>query len=157
MNEHEKQIIIEFADCVNYVFVDDDYADEWYGYVAYGADEIKQYCIDYGLSFEEIRMVFDLFKDIDFNIGNYYKITLELKNTIFYFYSKFKDVNMTQKYIDFLETMKLDCYDVEELEHYINDIIYCIKKNGIQILEELTEFSFLDSLERIVELNANTQ
>lgn len=152
MNGKEKQLIIEFVDCVNDIFgdysFDDECSDE---YVAFGANELKKYCIDYDLSLEEIKMVHDLFKNINFNVADWIKITLSITNSIFYFYSQFRDVDMTIDYIYFLQSVRFEYEYSTEVEDYINDIVDYVKKHGIEILEENKHLDLMDFINIVTE------
>ena len=152
MHEQEKQLITEFADCVIDIFgdysFDDEYSDE---YVTFGVSELKTYCIEYDLSLEEIKMVHDLFKDIDFNIENWIKITLSVTNSIFYFYSQFRDIDKTIKYIKFLQSIHFEYDYSAEVEDYINDIVDYVKKHGIEILEENKHLDLMDFINIVTE------
>lgn len=159
MNEKEKELIKQFVGCVidifgGYSFDENEYSDE---YVVFGASEVEKYCIEYDLSLEEIKMVHDLFRDVDFRVAGWIKITLGITNSIFYFYSQFRDIDMTLDYIYFLESVHFEYEYSSEVEDYINDIVDCVKKHGIHILKEIKNLYWWDAIERIIELNANTQ
>lgn len=127
---------------------DDEYSDE---YVTFGVSELKTYCVEYDLSFEEIKMVHDLFKNINFNVAGWIKITLSITNSIFYFYSQFRDVDMTIDYIHFLQSVHFEYEYSTEVEDYINDIVDYVKKHGIEILKENKHLDLMDFINIVTE------